>query len=245
MSRPATTPHGVFITGTDTGVGKTLVTAAMASALMDQGVNVGVMKPIATGSADGRGFSDPDWLLSVTGTQDAPDLVAPYRFRLAAAPLVAAAHANVSINLTRITQALQTLSARHDCVLVEGIGGVLVPVAPDFFVVDLIYRLGLPALVVTRAGLGSINHTLLTLDCLRRRGVLILGVVFNHPASPSAAPDESATIPTILRLAHVRSFGELPYCEGLPATWPRHRDTLMARLDIPGLLEGLGLRKLA
>ncbi|TLY46131.1 MAG: dethiobiotin synthase [Nitrospirae bacterium] len=159
--------------------------------------------------------------------------------------LAAAAHANVEIDPTRITQALRTLSARHDCVLVEGIGGVLVPVTVDLFVVDLIKRLGLPVLLVARAGLGSINHTLLTLDCLRTHGVPILGLVFNHPARPPADPDESATIPTILRLSHVRSFGELPYCEGLPATWPRHRDALIARLDVQGLLDALGLRKLA
>src|SRR5206468_1350249 len=102
----------------------------------------------ATGPADGDAFSDPDWLLSVTETGDAPDLVAPYRFRLAASPLVAAAHANVAIDPTRITQALRTLSARHDCVLVEGVGGVLVPVTVDLFVVDLIKRLRLPVLHV-------------------------------------------------------------------------------------------------
>ena len=238
-------PCGVFVTGTDTGVGKTVVTAAIATALKGHGVDAGIMKPIATGSADGHALSDPDWLLSVTETRDAPDLVAPYRFRLAASPLVAAAHANVAIDLTRITQALQTLSARHDCMLVEGIGGVLVPVTTDLFVVDLIKGLDLPVLLVARAGLGSINHTLLTLDCLRTHGVPILGLVFNHPARPTAAPDESDTIPTILRLSHLCSFGELPYCEGLPATWPRHRDALLARLDIQGLLDALGLRKLA
>ena len=245
MTRPVQTACGVFVTGTDTGVGKTLVTATVATALKAQGVNVGVMKPIATGPADGHALSDPDWLLSVTETRDAPDLVAPYRFRLTAAPLVAAAHANVAIDPTRITQALQTLSARHDCVVVEGIGGVLVPVTTDLFVVDLIKGLGLPVLLVARAGLGSINHTLLTLDCLRTRGVPILGLVFNHSARPPAAPDESDTIPTILRLSHVRSFGDLPYCEGLPGTWPQHRDTLIARLDIQGLLDALGLRGLA
>src|SRR5207302_10998737 len=106
------TARGVFITGTDTGVGKTLVTATVASALKAQRVNAGVMKPIATGQADGHAFSDPDWLLSVAEPGDAPDLVAPYRFRLAASPLAAAAHANVEIDPTRITQALRTLDRK-------------------------------------------------------------------------------------------------------------------------------------
>src|SRR2546427_8278073 len=155
LTRPVQAACGAFVTATDTGVGKTLVMATVASALKEQGVNTGVMKPIVTGPADGHALSDPDWLLSVTETRDAPDLVAPYRFRLAAAPLVAPAHAHVVIDLTRITQALQTPSARHDCVLVEGIGGVLVPVTTDLFVVDLIKGLGLPVLLVARAGLGD------------------------------------------------------------------------------------------
>ena len=87
MTRPVQAACGVFVTATDTGVGKTLVMATVASALKEQGVNAGVMKPIVTGQADGHALSDPDWLLSVTETRDAPDLVAPYRFRLAAAPL--------------------------------------------------------------------------------------------------------------------------------------------------------------
>src|SRR5438445_174698 len=87
LTRPVQTACGVFVTGTDTGVGKTLVTATVATALKAQGVNAGVMKPIATGPADGHALSDPDWLLSVTETRDAPDLVAPYPTALAR-PLV-------------------------------------------------------------------------------------------------------------------------------------------------------------
>lgn len=237
--------RGIFITGTDTGIGKTLVTAAVATALRSHGINAGLMKPIATGEAYGAALSDPDWLGAVTGVQDAPGLVAPYRFPLAASPLVAAARAGVSVDPSRITQAFTTLAARHDCVIVEGVGGVLVPLTADLFVVDLIKLLGVPALVVARAGLGSINHTLLTLDCLRSRGVPILGLVFNHPARPPSVPDDSDTVATILRLAHARSFGELPFCEGLPSSWTTHRDTLLARLDVPGLLDALGLRGLA
>jgi dethiobiotin synthetase len=112
-------------------------------------------------------------------------------------------------------------------------------------VADLIKQLGLSVLVVARAGLGSINHTLLTLDCLRTRGVPVVGLIFNSPARPPADTNEAETVPTILRLSGLRSFGELPYCEGLPATWTQHRDTLVARLDVQGLLEALCLRGLA
>lgn len=246
MSGPLRTPCGVFITGTDTGVGKTTVTAVVAAACTAHGVNTGIMKPIATGAAEPHGCSsDQDWLISVTGVQDPPDLVTPYRFTLPASPLVAAARENVTVDPTRVTQAFQSIAARHDCVLVEGIGGVLVPITKDLFVVDLIKRLGLPALVVARAGLGGVNHVLLTLDCLRSRGVPVLGLVFNHPARPPTAPEESDTVATILRLSGVRSFGELPYCDGLPGTWEKHRDALIARLDASCLLDALGLRRLA
>jgi dethiobiotin synthetase len=237
---------GLFITGTDTGVGKTIVTAAIATAFKVCGIDAGVMKPIATGLAENSTrLSDPDWLMSVTGVQDSSDLIAPYRFLIPAAPLVAAAQTGRPIDPMRILEALQTLLPKHDCVVVEGIGGVLVPITPGLFVADLIKQLNLPALVVARTGLGSINHTLLTLECLRNRGVPLLGLIFNRPAHPATDADLSETVPTIRQLSGLRTFGELPYCEGLPATWEKHRDTLISRLDVQNLLEALGLRGLA
>jgi dethiobiotin synthetase len=239
-------PPGLFITGTDTGVGKTIVTAALATAFKACGINTGIMKPIATGTeGTDAGLSDPEWLVSVTGVQDPLDLITPYPFPLPAAPLVAAAKAGRPIDLTRILDAFHALLTKHDCVVVEGIGGVLVPITRDVYVVDLITRMNIPALVVARAGLGSINQTLLTLECLRNRGVPLLGLVFNSPAWPAADADLSETVPTIRRLSGLRSLGELPYCEGLPSTWAKHQDTLTARLDVQGLLEALGLRGLA
>jgi len=246
VSSPGQTPRGVFITGTDTGVGKTIVTAVVVTTLTANGINTGVMKPISTGtSASADALPDPDWLTLVTGVGDPPDLIAPYRFRTAAAPLIAAAREGLAIEPARIIGAFQALSARHDCVVVEGIGGVMVPLTQDLLVVDLVKRMGLPVLVVARASLGSINHTLLTLECLRSRGVPILGLIFNNPARPPADPDEAETVHTILQLSGLRSFGELPYSDGLPETWTQHRDHLVSRLDAKGLLEALGLRGLA
>lgn len=246
MIRPVQKPCGVFIAGTDTGVGKTIVTATIATAFKAHGVNAGVMKPITTGVAESStGLPDPDWLVSAMGVTDPPDFIAPYRFPTPAAPLVAAARMGQLIDLKRILDAFQALSTRHDCVVVEGIGGVMVPLTPDLLVVDLVKRMGLPVLVVARASLGSINHTLLTLECLRSRGVPILGLIFNNPARPPADPDEAETVHTILQLSGLRSFGELPYSDGLPETWTQHRAHLVSRLDAKGLLEALGLRGLA
>ncbi len=246
MIRPVQKPCGVFIAGTDTGVGKTIVTATIATAFKARGVHAGVMKPITTGVSESSiRLSDPDWLVSAMSVTDPPDLIAPYRFPTPAAPLVAAARMGQLIDLKLILDAFQALSTRHNCVVVEGIGGVMVPLTPDLLVVDLVKRMGLPVLVVARAGLGSINHTLLTLECLRSRGVPILGLLFNNPVRPPSAPDESETIQTILRISGLRSFGELPYCEGLPAAWSQHRAHLVSRLDTKGLMEALGLRGLA
>jgi dethiobiotin synthetase len=229
------------VTGTDTGVGKTIVAATLVHALTIQGTKAGVMKPIETGGAD-NAFADSDWLMSVSGAPHQPDLITPYRFKTAAAPRVAATAEGVTIDPTRIVSAMGELSSRYDCLIVEGIGGVLVPVTEDLLVVDLIRIMDLPALIVARSGLGSINHTLLTVEALRNRGVRILGIVFNNPAPPQSSQETHRTIPTILQCTGLRSLGELPYCEGLPDTWDEHRGTLTAGIDVERLLEVMGLR---
>jgi dethiobiotin synthetase len=241
---PAGIVPGLFVTGTDTGVGKTIATAVLAAALREQGVNAGVMKPVETGIGE-RTRSDAEWLMSVAPSDDPPSIVAPYRLRTSAAPLVAAAAEHIAIDLNHILSAFEALAARHECLLIEGVGGAMVPLAADILVVDLIHYLRLPVLIVARSGLGSINHTLLTVECLQRRGIPILGVLFNNPVAPSANPDTHHTIGTILRWTGLRSFGELPYADGLPQTWDDERSRLTARVDIQGVLEVLGFRKVA
>jgi dethiobiotin synthetase len=236
--------RGLFVTGTDTGVGKTIATGVLAVSLREQGVNAGVMKPVETGIT-ARRRSDSEWLMSVAPSDDPREVVAPYRLRASAAPMIAAAAEDLVIDLPRIRSAFEMLASRHDCVLIEGVGGTLVPLTPDILVVDLIQHLRLPVLIVARSGLGSINHTLLTVECLKSRGIPILGVLFNNPTAPTENPDGHQTTGTILRWTGLRSFGELPYADGLPATWDRERSRLMARIDIHGLLAALGFRKVA
>jgi dethiobiotin synthetase len=241
---PAGAIRGLFVTGTDTGVGKTVATAVLAVSLREQGVNAGVMKPVETGIGDRTG-SDAEWLMSVAPSDDPPAIVAPYRLRASAAPAIAAAAEDIAIDLHRILSACEALAARHECLLIEGVGGAMVPLSADILVADLIHHLRLPVLIVARSGLGSINHTLLTVECLERRGIPILGVLFNNPFAPPANPDTHHTTRTILRWTGLRSFGELPYADGLPQTWDDERIRLTARVDIQGLLEALGLRKVA
>jgi dethiobiotin synthetase len=232
------------VTGTDTGVGKTVATAVLAVSLREHGVNAGVMKPVETGIND-HTRSDAEWLMSVAPCDDPPSIVAPYRLRAPAAPLIAAAAEGIAIDLHHILSAREALAARHDCLLIEGVGGVMVPLSADMLVVDLIHHLRLPVLIVARSGLGSINHTLLTVECLERRGIPILGILFNNPCAPPAHPDTHHIIRTILTRTGLRSFGELPYADGLPKTWDDERSRLIARVDIQGVLEALGLRKVA
>jgi dethiobiotin synthetase len=199
------------------------------------------MKPIETGISD-RTLADSDWLMSVAPSDDPPEMIAPYRLRTPAAPLIAAAAEDVSIDMRRIISAFETLASRHECVLIEGVGGAMVPLTPDFLIVDLIRQLRLPALIVARSGLGSINHTLLTAECLDRRGIPILGILFNNPIAPLENRDDHQTIHAILRWTGLRFFGELPYSKGLPKTWGREHCRLMARIDIQGMLDALRCR---
>ncbi|MBH0181203.1 MAG: dethiobiotin synthase, partial [Nitrospira sp.] len=157
--------HGIFITGTDTGVGKTLVAAAVALALKKQGFEVGVMKPIETGVSPSKtGQSDAARLRSIIDSEDQFGAVCPYPFTLPVAPLAAAQAERQAINPEVIKKIYRLLSDRYDYMVVEGVGGVLVPITPDSDVMDLMAQLKLPAVIVGRSGLGGINHALLTIE---------------------------------------------------------------------------------
>ncbi|MBI3616279.1 MAG: adenosylmethionine--8-amino-7-oxononanoate transaminase [Candidatus Omnitrophica bacterium] len=198
---------GLFITGTDTEVGKTFVTSALAWAFRRRGIDVGVMKPVVTGCRRGKGLllsEDANQLLRASGADDPLDLVSPYRFEPPVAPAVAG-----KISFDRIEETYRILARRHEIVLVEGIGGLLVPLDAKRTVADLARRLGLPVLIVARACLGTINHTLLTLETARSAGLEILGVVLNRRNQrPSLA---ERTNPQVIRkLGKVPVLGVIP-----------------------------------
>jgi dethiobiotin synthetase len=239
----ARSPRGLFVTGTDTGVGKTIATGVVAISLRAHGLNAGIMKPVETGTSTSA-VTDSDWLISVVPSEDPREMITPYCLRAAAAPAVAAMAENLSIELPIILAAFEALASRHECIVVEGVGGAMVPLRHDLLVTDLILQLGLPVLIVARVGLGSINHTLLTVECLERRGIPILGILFNNPLPPPQDPSHN-TVATILRWTGLRCFGELPHVDGLPETWDRQHARLTSRVDIQGLLQALGLRGVA
>lgn len=170
---------GCFVTGTDTGVGKTLVGCAIVRALVARGVDVAVRKPIETGVGP-EGPLDAQALRAAAGSSEPLDAVCPVALPLPAAPSVAAADAGHDIPLERLLECVRAAIARHAFTLVEGAGGLLVPIAAGYAMADLARDLALPVVIVARARLGTLNHTHLTLEAARARGLRVAGVVLSH-----------------------------------------------------------------
>jgi dethiobiotin synthetase len=214
---------GLFVTGTDTGVGKTVVTAALCHCLRRQRVSVGVMKPIETGVAPrASGLSDAVRLQSASGSTADLSLIRPYRFRDPVAPLAAARAERNPIRLAIIMRQAVTLRRQHAFVIVEGVGGIHVPLTQSEDVLDLIVRIKLPVLIVGRAGLGGINHARLTIDALQRRNVSIAALVLNRTvgsADPTSQRQERSTAALLRELEHIPVIGPLPYLTNLHRDW--------------------------
>ena len=183
-------PRGVFVTGTDTGVGKTVVAATLARLLRMNGVSVGVMKPVTSGCRleNGKLVSDDARLLCQAAGIELCDDVAPFCLREAIAPADAARIDGVRIDFSLIKEAFTRLAAAYQYVIVEGAGGLMVPLAGGLLIADLARELELPLLVVARPGLGTINHTVLTCFAARQLGLQVAGVIVNGmPESPGLA----------------------------------------------------------
>lgn len=183
-------PRGIFITGTDTGVGKTIVAATLARLLRMNGVSVGVMKPVTSGCREENGLpvSDDALLLCQAAGTTLTDDVAPYCLREALAPAEAAKIDGVRIDFSSIKASFERLAAAYEYVIVEGAGGLMVPLSGGLLVADLARELELPLLVVARPGLGTINHTVLTCFAAQQMGLLVAGVIINGmPEHPGLA----------------------------------------------------------
>jgi dethiobiotin synthetase len=199
---------GYFITGTDTGVGKTFVAVAIAGVLKKRGMRVGVMKPVETGVEEASP-SDAGRLLEASACAEPLDVVNPYRFRAPLSPATASRLIGVKIDFRRILDCFLILSRRNDAVVVEGAGGILTPLTDRKTMSDLMVALGLPAVIVAASRLGCINHTLLTYREAMRLGVEPVGVVLNHPTEN---PDESVAYNAEeLKRLGVPVIGEIPF----------------------------------
>ncbi len=208
---------GLFISGTDTGVGKTIVVGGLARALNERGVHAGVMKPVASGSRtiDGRQISeDADFLKRVSGVDDALDMINPYALIAPLAPSVAARMEKVIVDFGRILHCYERLSHKYELVLVEGVGGLLAPLNDKEVVADLIKFLNIPVLIVVGSKLGAINHTLLAITCVKALGIEIAGIVLNH-AEPVSDDVKRSNREELMSFTEIPILGEIPYCDTL------------------------------
>ena len=219
-----TRTRGVFVTGTDTGVGKTLVSAALVRRLAQSGRQVGVMKPVETGVESGPSEqSDAARLMAAAAVKDSLDLVSPYRFPSPLAPFSAAEAEGQVIELREIVRRYDQLTASYPCVVVEGAGGLLVPMGSGWDVSHLISRLGLPVVLVGRVGLGGINHALLTVEALERRKIPVIALVLNETAAPGDSVEEEQRASTVASLRDrvaMPLLGPLPYRSRADCFWP-------------------------
>lgn len=197
----------IFVAGTDTGVGKTVVAGALVEALRQKGCSVGVMKPVACGSAD-----DAKFLRKCAASRDLLSNIMPVYLKQPLSPNVAAKMERRKIDVQEILDAgLRLRFGNYDYLVAEGCGGLLVPLLENFFVIDLIPLLGAETVLVSRSGLGAINHSLLSLEALRSRGIEPLGVLFNRlSAGPMSVP-EKTNPDVVARIGRTRSLGVFPH----------------------------------
>lgn len=210
--------RGIFLTGTDTGAGKTLVSAAVLRALARRGLRVAAFKPVETGcrvEVDGSLVGEDCAVLAgACSCGRAPRDVAAYLFREPAAPLVAAEAEGATIDRERLLARFAAIAAGADFVLVESAGGLMVPVADGFTTRDLARDLGLPAVVVVASRLGCINHALLTLEVLRSSSIPVAGIVLNTVPDGGAFPLATRTNRDVLaRFAGAPDLGAMPLVE--------------------------------
>jgi dethiobiotin synthetase len=205
--------QGIFITGTDTGVGKTFIACALAELLRERGCRIGVMKPAETGcaAADGGLFAhDAARLKQASGSADDLEKICPYRLPDPLAPSIAAERAGVKIDIDHLMRVYGEISAANDITLVEGAGGLMVPLLPSYTYADFARVLKLPVIVVAANKLGAINHLLLTLEHAVCNGLLLLGYILNRPVNElSLAADTN--VEALASLTAVPCLADLGY----------------------------------
>ncbi len=209
--------RGLFVTGTGTGVGKTVVAGALAALLKEEGLEPGVMKPLESGCPRMGGRLIPLDSLFLKGmacARDDLDLINPYRFREPLAPLHAAELSGRRLSKGPILKAFRALSSRHGLMIVEGIGGLLVPLWRRYTVRELAKDLSLPLLIVGTLGLGTLNHTLLTVEAARGAGLKIAGIILNELGEGRGLAEE-LNPKTIARLSDAPFLGVFPRIDGL------------------------------
>src|SRR4030042_2382765 len=224
---------GFFITGTDTGVGKTVIAGALILVIRHLGFRVCGMKLIETGclksesrvnSSVAKEFRVKDKLLipadgmflkEIADSDDSLDLITPVRFENPLAPFPASEIEGIPVDIEKIKEAYAELSRKYDAVVVEGIGGLLVPLRRDYFVLDLARDFGLPVIIVSRPGLGTINHTMLTVNYAIKEGLNVAGIIINYNYPPKDTVDEETNLDIMKHISPVPIIGVFPFLRDL------------------------------
>jgi dethiobiotin synthetase len=204
---------GLFVTGTDTGVGKTIVAAGLVKLARNRGLRALGVKPVETGCVvrEGQLYPEDGAFLHQASDGDLTlDECVPFRFTLPASPARAAAAMGSSLYLKDLKEHVLTLAEDADLTVVEGAGGLMVPIQGNLMMLDLVEQLGFPVIVVARSGLGTINHSLLTLNALKQRGLEALAIVLSS-SSPEPGPEEEFTPSDLARLTAGIPVVVLPY----------------------------------
>ena len=205
----------LFVTGTDTGIGKTCISAGIALALKKSGVNVGVMKPFMCGTKQKTDFSydDVTILTNAANVIDPRELVNPFFFPIPASPYTAAKNLGTEINIKQVLDSYEKLSEVHDVMLVEGIGGIMTPILKDFSVIDLIKNFHTNTLIVTSSKIGTVNHTVMTCKLCKNLEIPVKGLIINDFYSegypiPQLERDlhDLTDLPILCSLPHVNNF---------------------------------------
>jgi dethiobiotin synthetase len=216
-------PKGFFITGTDTGVGKTIITAALVKAAQFLGFKAAGMKPVETGCQKTEVRSSHEILIPSDGlfvskiadTDESLDLITPLRFENPLAPMPASAIEGIPVDMGKIVSAFAKLSYKYNVLIVEGVGGILVPITKDYSMLDMAKDFGLPVIVVTRPGLGMINHTLLTVNYALKEGLSVAGIIINY-SRPAEGTIAEQTNPAVLEeICPVPVLGIFPYLKNI------------------------------
>ena len=203
-----------FVTGTDTDVGKTYITAGLAVTFRKMGLDVGVMKPFAAGTAQKKGFKSEDVKILSKSAQvnDPENLINPQFFKIPASPYTAWKKLKIKPKVSTILSSFKKLSKLHETILVEGMGGVMTPILKDYYITNLIKEMNIPALIVTRSKIGTVNHTIMTVKMCEKYKIPVKGIIINN--FDAGYPIKQLTS-DLQNLTGVKVLGSIPFLKDL------------------------------
>ena len=207
----------LFITGTDTDVGKTYIAAGLAVAFRKMGIDVGVMKPFAAGRAQKKGYKSEDIVILSRAAKacDPEKLVNPQFFKIPASPYTAWKTLKTKPKISTILSSFKKLTKLHDMILVEGMGGIMTPILKNYYITNLIKEMKIPTVIVTRSKIGTVNHTIMTCKMCEKYKIPVKGIIINNF-------DDGYPIPELKRdlqnLTGIKVLGSIPFIKNMSDT---------------------------